>query len=77
MSPSQLWCAVGVNLSGGKTRDGGSIIGASVFYSDLPGSDVDDQKPRSESQSSLEKLEQELKVSYPQKRQLIIFDSLS
>uniref|UniRef100_A0A7N5ZQH3 C-Jun-amino-terminal kinase-interacting protein 4 n=1 Tax=Anabas testudineus TaxID=64144 RepID=A0A7N5ZQH3_ANATE len=31
----KLWCAAGVNLSGGKTRDGGSIIGASVFYSDV------------------------------------------
>ncbi|PIO29032.1 hypothetical protein AB205_0186170, partial [Aquarana catesbeiana] len=74
VSPSQLWCAVGVNLSGGKTRDGGSIIGASVFYSDLPGSDVDDQKPRSESQSSLEKLEQELKV---QQKELRHQDELS
>lgn len=59
---SQLWCAVGVNLSGGKTRDGGSIIGASVFYSDVSGSESENQKPRSESQSSLDKLEQELKV---------------
>ncbi|TNN48626.1 C-Jun-amino-terminal kinase-interacting protein 4 [Liparis tanakae] len=25
----KLWCAAGVNLSGGKTRDGGSIVGAS------------------------------------------------
>uniref|UniRef100_A0A8C9W862 C-Jun-amino-terminal kinase-interacting protein 4 n=1 Tax=Scleropages formosus TaxID=113540 RepID=A0A8C9W862_SCLFO len=24
----KLWCAAGVNLSGGKTRDGGSIVGA-------------------------------------------------
>ncbi|KAM5135324.1 C-Jun-amino-terminal kinase-interacting protein 4 isoform 2-T2 [Mantella aurantiaca] len=73
-SSMKLWCAVGVNLSGGKTRDGGSIIGASVFYSDLSGSDVDDQKPRSESQSSLEKLEQELKV---QQKELRHQDELS
>uniref|UniRef100_A0A8C9TDH8 C-Jun-amino-terminal kinase-interacting protein 4 n=1 Tax=Scleropages formosus TaxID=113540 RepID=A0A8C9TDH8_SCLFO len=33
----KLWCAAGVNLSGGKTRDGGSIVGASVFYSDVAG----------------------------------------
>ncbi|KAM9296617.1 C-Jun-amino-terminal kinase-interacting protein 4 [Gastrophryne carolinensis] len=70
----KLWCAVGVNLSGGKTRDGGSIIGASVFYSDLPGSELSDQKPRSESQSSLEKLEQELKV---QQKELRHQDELS
>ncbi|KAM3921960.1 C-Jun-amino-terminal kinase-interacting protein 4 isoform 3-T3 [Leptodactylus fuscus] len=70
----KLWCAVGVNLSGGKTRDGGSIIGASVFYSDVPGSDLENQKPRSESQSSLEKLEQELKV---QQKELRHQDELS
>ncbi|XP_050539703.1 JNK-interacting protein 3 [Daktulosphaira vitifoliae] len=28
----KMWCAAGVNLSGGVTRDGGSIVGASVFY---------------------------------------------
>ena len=31
----QIWCAAGVDLSGGKTQDGGSVIGAtSVFYTD-------------------------------------------
>jgi len=31
----QIWCAAGVDLSGGKTHDGGSVIGAtSVFYTD-------------------------------------------
>ncbi|XP_069809061.1 C-Jun-amino-terminal kinase-interacting protein 4 isoform X2 [Dendropsophus ebraccatus] len=73
-SSMKLWCAVGVNLSGGKTRDGGSIIGASVFYSDVPGSELENQKPRSESQSSLEKLEQELKV---QQKELRHQDELS
>ncbi|KAM4664615.1 C-Jun-amino-terminal kinase-interacting protein 4 isoform 2-T2 [Discoglossus pictus] len=70
----KLWCAVGVNLSGGKTRDGGSIIGASVFYSDIPGSDEESQKQRSESQSSLEKLEHELKL---QQKELRHQDELS
>lgn len=28
----QIWCGAGVNLSGGKTRDGGCMIGGSVFY---------------------------------------------
>lgn len=56
----QLWCAAGVNLSGGKTRDGGSIVGASVFYSDVPG--PESPKKKIGSQSSLDKLDQELKV---------------
>ncbi|CAH2292001.1 C-Jun-amino-terminal kinase-interacting 4 isoform X1 [Pelobates cultripes] len=73
-SSMKLWCAVGVNLSGGKTRDGGSIIGASVFYSDVSGSEMESHKLRSESQSSLEKLEQELKV---QQKELRHQDELS
>ncbi|XP_069511020.1 C-Jun-amino-terminal kinase-interacting protein 4 [Ambystoma mexicanum] len=56
----KLWCAVGVNLSGGKTRDGGSIVGASVFYSDVAGSDAQGNKQRKGSQNSLDRLEQEL-----------------
>lgn len=61
--PEQLWCAVGVNLSGGKTRDGGSVVGASVFYKDVAALDTEGSKQRSASQSSLDKLDQELKVS--------------
>ncbi|KAB1265131.1 C-Jun-amino-terminal kinase-interacting protein 4, partial [Camelus dromedarius] len=57
----KLWCAVGVNLSGGKTRDGGSVVGASVFYKDVAGLDIEGTKQRSASQSSLDKLDQELK----------------
>lgn len=56
----QLWCAAGVNLSGGKTRDGGSIVGASVFYSDAPG--PESPKKKIGAQSSVDKLDQELKV---------------
>ncbi|KAM9816990.1 C-Jun-amino-terminal kinase-interacting protein 4 [Neosynchiropus ocellatus] len=55
----KMWCAAGVNLSGGKTRDGGSIVGASVFYSDV--STPVSPKKKSGSQSSLDKLDQELK----------------
>lgn len=58
----KLWCAVGVNLSGGKTRDGGSVVGASVFYKDVAGLETEGSKQRSASQSSLDKLDQELKV---------------
>ncbi|XP_028935720.1 C-Jun-amino-terminal kinase-interacting protein 4 isoform X2 [Ornithorhynchus anatinus] len=57
----KLWCAVGVNLSGGKTRDGGSVVGASVFYSDVAAQDAEGPKRRSASQSSLDRLDQELK----------------
>ncbi|XP_032064726.1 C-Jun-amino-terminal kinase-interacting protein 4 isoform X3 [Thamnophis elegans] len=57
----KLWCAVGANLSGGKTRDGGSVVGASVFYNDIAATDVDSGKPRSASQNSLDRLDQELK----------------
>ncbi|XP_066560850.1 C-Jun-amino-terminal kinase-interacting protein 4 isoform X2 [Amia ocellicauda] len=57
----KLWCAAGVNLSGGKTRDGGCIVGASVFYNDVAGSELEGQKQRKGSQSSLDRLEQELK----------------
>lgn len=58
----KLWCAVGVNLSGGKTRDGGSVVGASVFYNDVTGMDADGNKQQTGSQSSLDRLDQELKV---------------
>ncbi|XP_042253121.1 C-Jun-amino-terminal kinase-interacting protein 4 isoform X1 [Thunnus maccoyii] len=63
----KLWCAAGVNLSGGKTRDGGSIVGASVFYSDVSGP----ESPRKKigSQSSLDKLDQELKDQQKELRQ--------
>ncbi|KAM9837654.1 C-Jun-amino-terminal kinase-interacting protein 4 [Aulostomus maculatus] len=63
----KLWCAAGVNLSGGKTRDGGSIVGASVFYSDVSGQ----ESPRKKvgSQSSLDKLDQELKDQQKELRQ--------
>ncbi|KAJ8363818.1 hypothetical protein SKAU_G00126490 [Synaphobranchus kaupii] len=55
----KLWCAAGVNISGGKTRDGGSIVGASVFYNDVAGTESLVRKKGS--QSSLDRLEQELK----------------
>ena len=31
----QIWCAVGIDLTGGQTKDGGSLVGSSsVFYKD-------------------------------------------
>ncbi|KAJ8980243.1 hypothetical protein NQ317_003751 [Molorchus minor] len=32
----KIWCAAGVNLMGGYTRDGGLMVGGSVFYSEEP-----------------------------------------
>ncbi|XP_068160973.1 C-Jun-amino-terminal kinase-interacting protein 4 isoform X2 [Antennarius striatus] len=66
-SSMKLWCAAGVNLSGGKTRDGGSIVGASVFYNDI--SEHESPKKKIGSQSSLEKLDQELKEQQKELRQ--------
>ncbi|XP_076615507.1 C-Jun-amino-terminal kinase-interacting protein 4 isoform X3 [Chaetodon auriga] len=63
----KLWCAAGVNLSGGKTRDGGSIVGASVFYSDVPL--PESPKRKIGSQSSLDKLDHELKEQQKELRQ--------
>lgn len=54
----QLWCAAAVNLMGGKTRDGGSIVGASVFYSSAPDESVGQKTTKNE----VEKLNQEIQV---------------
>jgi hypothetical protein len=45
-------------LTGGKTKDGGSIVGASVFYSNPP--EIEDKK---EGDNEVDKLEQQLKVN--------------
>ncbi|KAG8200411.1 hypothetical protein JTE90_000497 [Oedothorax gibbosus] len=51
----KIWCAAGVNLNGGRTRDGGSIVGASVFYSSPP-----EEDSLSEDLSEVDKLDHEL-----------------
>ncbi|GFX19272.1 JNK-interacting protein 3 [Trichonephila clavipes] len=51
----KIWCAAGVNLNGGRTRDGGSIVGASVFYSSPP-----EEGSPSENLSEVDKLDHEL-----------------
>ncbi|KAL3879347.1 hypothetical protein ACJMK2_031645 [Sinanodonta woodiana] len=56
----KIWCAAGVNLTGGKTRDGGSIVGASVFYSNPPELLEGDNKDKSK--NDVEKLDDELKT---------------
>ncbi|KAK4877657.1 hypothetical protein RN001_010163 [Aquatica leii] len=35
----KIWCAAGVNLMGGYTRDGGLMVGGSVFYYEEPAVD--------------------------------------
>ncbi|GAB6019442.1 hypothetical protein CHUAL_001023 [Chamberlinius hualienensis] len=55
----KIWCAAGVNLTGGRTRDGGAIVGASVFY--FPSSTDDSLLPIGE-KSELDKLDEELKA---------------
>lgn len=59
MSPVQLLCAAGVNLSGGRSCDGGS--GVSGEESTV---ETDTSKQRKGSQSSLDQLEQEPKVKH-------------
>ncbi|XP_077085862.1 C-Jun-amino-terminal kinase-interacting protein 4-like [Siphateles boraxobius] len=73
----KLWCAAGVNLSGGKTRDGGCIVGASVFYKDVSGDESESvglRRKKRGSQSSLDRLEQELTE---QEKELKYQDELS
>lgn len=47
-------------MTGGRTRDGGSIVGASVFYSNVP----EEQEQQPETKDEVEKLNKELKVRY-------------
>ncbi|KAH3833821.1 hypothetical protein DPMN_107137 [Dreissena polymorpha] len=55
----KIWCAAGVNLTGGRTRDGGCIVGASVFYS-TPSDDTI-AKPTEQDASEIGRLDRELK----------------
>uniref|UniRef100_A0A6P7GY34 JNK-interacting protein 3 n=1 Tax=Diabrotica virgifera virgifera TaxID=50390 RepID=A0A6P7GY34_DIAVI len=50
----KIWCAAGVNLMGGYTKDGGLMVGGSVFYSDEP------KSPSPKPQNEMETLDQEL-----------------
>ena len=36
----QIWCAAGLDVSGGRTKDGGHIVGASIFYHSPPESET-------------------------------------
>lgn len=63
-----MWCATGVNLSGGVTKDGGAIFGASVFYNnnDIEEKINTDMEITTTIDESIElkKLDEELKVIY-------------
>ncbi|XP_063910982.1 JNK-interacting protein 3 isoform X4 [Zophobas morio] len=52
----KIWCAAGVNLMGGYTKDGGLMVGGSVFYSEEP-------KLEPPVQSEVDSLDQELNAS--------------
>ena len=56
----QLWCAAAVNKTSSRTRDGGSIVGTSVFYSDVADDVTSTPHPISD---EVEQLNQELQVS--------------
>uniref|UniRef100_A0AC35FPW3 Uncharacterized protein n=1 Tax=Panagrolaimus sp. PS1159 TaxID=55785 RepID=A0AC35FPW3_9BILA len=68
----KIWCASGVALHGGRTKDGGYIVGDSVFYADFSNSSNDDSAPSDANRVDLldyelriqqrEKLEQEFSI---------------
>jgi len=55
----QLWCAAAVNITSSRTRDGGSIVGTSVFYSDVADDVTSTPQPITD---EVEQLNQELQV---------------
>ncbi|KAL7299548.1 hypothetical protein TKK_0007626 [Trichogramma kaykai] len=65
---SQIWCGAGVNLSGGRTRDGGSMVGGSVFYAaeaqETPAVELSKLQPAAgEPEDAVEHLDKELQES--------------
>lgn len=63
-----MWCATGVNLSGGVTKDGGAIFGASVFYNNNDIEEkvnIDTEHTTTIDESiEMKKLDEELKVVF-------------
>lgn len=66
-----MWCATGVNLSGGVTKDGGEIVGASVFYHnnnnnmmEEPISENTELSDTIDESLEMKKLDEELKVYF-------------
>merc|ERR1711892_499415 len=58
----KIWCAAGVNLTGGRTKDGGDIVGANVFYSNPQDQEGNHDKEQvHSSEDEISKLDAELK----------------
>lgn len=63
----KVWCASGVNLNGGFTRDGGCVVGASVFYSRPQTATITEiTTPTNEAPSELESLDKQMKLAMDQ-----------
>ncbi|XP_012229292.2 JNK-interacting protein 3 isoform X3 [Linepithema humile] len=54
----KIWCGAGVNLSGGKTRDGGCMVGGSVFYA--AEAQETSNNAKAEAEDAVEHLDKEL-----------------
>ncbi|XP_023710608.1 C-Jun-amino-terminal kinase-interacting protein 4 isoform X5 [Cryptotermes secundus] len=68
----KIWCAAGVNLQGGRTHDGGSIVGASVFYttSRSEGEEKGEgEMPEKTTCTEVDKLDRELKKGEKESRE--------
>ncbi|XP_015431067.1 PREDICTED: JNK-interacting protein 3 isoform X2 [Dufourea novaeangliae] len=61
----KIWCGAGVNLSGGKTRDGGSMVGGSVFYA-AEAREVSTNS-KTEAEDAIEHLDKELQENENQR----------
>ncbi|XP_076287883.1 C-Jun-amino-terminal kinase-interacting protein 4-like isoform X2 [Lasioglossum baleicum] len=61
----KIWCGAGVNLSGGKTRDGGCMIGGSVFYA-AEAQEVSTNS-KNEAEDAVEHLDKELQENENQR----------
>lgn len=64
----KVWCASGVNLNGGYTRDGGCVVGASIFYSrQVTATITDVTTPTNEAPpSELESLDKQMTLAMDQ-----------
>ncbi|XP_073975004.1 JNK-interacting protein syd isoform X5 [Rhodnius prolixus] len=72
----KIWCAAGVNLAGGRTKDGGEIVGASVFYSKPPSNceashDAEANNPVEQLEKDIEDGERQRKESEEQLSSLV------
>lgn len=64
----KVWCASGVNLNGGYTKDGGCVVGASIFYSrpQQTATITDVTTPTNEAPSELESLDKQMTMAMDQ-----------